>query len=66
VARYSSNALNVSGAVLGGIWVEAMDKKEIAEFIPYKLAWVGPRRARGRVKLRFSFKTAPVSANQPG
>jgi hypothetical protein len=24
---------------MGGDWVEAMDRKEIEEFIPYKLSW---------------------------
>jgi hypothetical protein len=66
VAGYSSNALNVSGAFIGGAWVVEMAKKKIPVAKTYELAWVSPRRAGGRVKVRFSFKTAPVSANPPG
>jgi hypothetical protein len=66
VARCSSNALNVSGAVLGGTWVVEMAKTKIPAAMTYKLAWASPRRAGGTEKVRFSFKTAPVSANPPG
>jgi hypothetical protein len=62
--RYSSNALTGSGASIGG--VEEMAKKEIPAAKTYKTVWVSPRRAVGTVKVRFSFKTALVSANPPG
>jgi hypothetical protein len=64
VAGYSSDTLNVSGASIGG--VEEMSKRDIPAAKTYRLAWVSPRRAGGMVKVRFSFKTAPVSANPPG
>jgi hypothetical protein len=41
VAGYSSNALNVSGAVLDG--VEEMARKEIPAAKTYKLSWGCPR-----------------------
>jgi hypothetical protein len=66
VARFLSNALTGSGAVLGGAWVVEMAKKNIPAVKTYKLTWVSPRRAGGTVKVRFSFKTASVSANPPG
>jgi hypothetical protein len=64
VALYSSNALTGSGAVLGG--AKEMAKKKIPVAKTYELAWVSPRRADGTVKVSFSFKTVPVSANPPG
>jgi hypothetical protein len=53
----------VSGASIGG--VEEKAKKKIPAAKTYELARVSPRRAGGMVKVRFSFKTAPVSANPP-
>jgi hypothetical protein len=47
-------------------WVVEMARKKIPAAKTYKLAWVSPRRAGGTVKVRFSFKTDPVSANPPG
>jgi hypothetical protein len=64
VARYLSNALNVSGASIGG--VEEKVKTKIPAAMTYELAWASPRRAGGTVKVRFSFKTDPASANPPG
>jgi hypothetical protein len=64
VAQFLSNALNVSGASIGGV-VE-MVKTKIPAAMTYELAWASPRRAGGTEKVRFSFKTAPVSANPPG
>jgi hypothetical protein len=43
-----------------------MAKTKIQAAKTYELAWVSPRWADGTVKVRFSFKTAPVSANHPG
>jgi hypothetical protein len=63
VAGYSSNALTGSGAVLGG--VEETAKREISAAKTYKLSWGCPRWVDGTVKVRFSFKTVPVSANPP-
>jgi hypothetical protein len=50
--------------LLGG--VEKMAKTDIQAAKTYELAWVSPRRADGTGKVRFSFKTDPVSANPPG
>jgi hypothetical protein len=66
VAHLSSNALNVSGAFIGGAWVVEMSKTKIPAAKTYELAWVSPRRAGGTVKVRFSFKTARAPANPPG
>jgi hypothetical protein len=66
VARCSSNALNVLGAVLGRAWVEEKAKTKIPAEKTYKLAWVSPRWAGGTVKVCFSFKTARAPANSPG
>jgi hypothetical protein len=46
--------------------VEKMAKKEIPAAKTYKLSWGCPRWTGGMVKVSFSFKTAPVSANSPG
>jgi hypothetical protein len=54
VAHLSSNALNVSGAVLGGTWVEEMARKKIPAAKTYKLSWGYPRWTDGTVKVRFS------------
>jgi hypothetical protein len=51
---------------MGGAAVEAMAETKIPAAKTYKLAWISPRRAGGTVKVRFSFKTVPVSANPPG
>jgi hypothetical protein len=47
-------------------WVEEMAKTKIPAAKTYELAWVSPHRADRTVKVCFSFKTAPVSANPPG
>jgi hypothetical protein len=47
-------------------WVEEKAKTKIPAAMTYELAWASPRRAGGTVKVRFSFKTAPVSAHSPG
>jgi DNA-binding transcriptional regulator of glucitol operon len=65
VAQCSSNALNVSGAVLDGAWVEAMAETEIPAVMTYKQALVSHRRAGGTVKARFSFKTVPDPVSPP-
>jgi hypothetical protein len=46
--------------------VEAMARKKIPAALTYELAWGSPRRAGGTEKVRFSFKTAPVSTDPPG
>jgi hypothetical protein len=43
-----------------------MSRKKIPAAKTYELVWVSPRRAGGTVKVCFSFKTAPISANPPG
>jgi hypothetical protein len=72
VARLSSNAPQHNllclfrARLLGGTWVKAMAKKNIPAAKTYELTRISPRRAGGTAKVRFSFKTAPVSANPLG
>jgi hypothetical protein len=46
--------------------VEEMAKTPISKAMTYELAWGSPQWAGGMVKMRFSFKTAPFPAAQPG
>jgi hypothetical protein len=46
--------------------VDAEADKEIPAAITYSLSWDSPRLAGMTEKLRFSFKTVPVSASQSG
>jgi hypothetical protein len=46
--------------------MEAMAKTPVQKAMTYALSWDSPRLAGKAVKMGFSFKTAPFSANPPG
>jgi hypothetical protein len=62
----------VSGDFMGGEWAEAMARKEMAEFIPYKLYWGCSRWAgRGETpgdspKFTFSVSSRRDKGRKPG
>jgi hypothetical protein len=58
----------VSGAFIGGAWVEEKAKTKIPAAKTYELAWVNPRRAGGTVKVRFScgHQNGPRFHHPPG